>query len=89
MTVTSFDPAAHSRAMREAGFWLDKTIDDFLVASIARSPDKPALVSYRADKDVSVRMSYRELGDKVALAAAALRGLGVVAGDVIALQLPN
>ena len=44
--------------MREAGFWLDKTIDDFLVASIARSPDKPALVSYRADKDVSVRMSY-------------------------------
>ena len=89
MTVTSFDPAAHSRAMREAGFWLDKTIDDFLVASIARSPDKPALVSYRADKDVSVRMSYRELGDKVALAAGALRGLGVVAGDVIALQLPN
>ena len=87
--MTAFDPAAHSRAMREAGFWLDKTIDDFLVASIARTPDKPALVGYRADRDEPVRLSYRELGDKVALAAGALRGLGVVPGDVVALQVPN
>ena len=89
MTVTAFDPVAHGRAMREAGFWLDKTIDDFLVASIERTPDKPALVGCRADRDAPVRMSYRELGDKVALAAGALRGLGVVPGDVVALQVPN
>ena len=89
MTVTAFDPVAHGRAMREAGFWLDKTIDDFLVASIERTPDKPALVGCRADRGAPVRMSYRELGDKVALAAGALRGLGVVPGDVVALQVPN
>jgi cyclohexanecarboxylate-CoA ligase len=89
MTVIAFDPAAHGREMREAGFWLDKTIDDCLVASIARTPDKPALVGYRADRDAPVRMSYRELGDKVALAAGALRGLGVAPGDVVALQVPN
>jgi cyclohexanecarboxylate-CoA ligase len=89
MTVTAFDPSVHGRAMRDAGFWLDKTIDDFLVASIARTPDKPALVGYRADRGEPVRLSYRELGDKVALAAGALRGLDVGPGDVVALQVPN
>ncbi len=89
MTVTAFDPAAHGRAMREAGFWLDKTIDDFLVTAIERTPDKSALVSYRADCNVPQSLTYRELGEKVALAAGALRGLGVVAGDVVAVQVPN
>lgn len=92
MTNNAFDPAAHARAMRAAGFWLDKTPDDFLAASIERTPDKAALVGYRADRldhDAPVRISYRELGDKVALAAGALRGLGVQAGDVVAVQVPN
>ncbi|GAC1354969.1 MAG: hypothetical protein NVSMB34_07650 [Variovorax sp.] len=89
MTVKGFDPAAHGRAMREAGFWLDRTIDDFLVESIRRAPDKPALVAYRADRADPVRISYRELGDRVALAAGALRGLGVGHGDIVAVQVPN
>ena len=33
--------------------------------------------------------SWRELGDLVARAAAALRRLGVARGDVVAVQLPN
>ncbi len=89
MTVPAFDPAAHGRAMRESGFWLDKTIDDFLVGAITRTPDKPALVAYRADRAEPLHLSFRELGDKVALAAGALRGLGVGPGDVVAVQLPN
>lgn len=89
MTVKGFDPAAHARDMREAGFWLDKTIDDYLVAAIRHSPDKPALVGYRADRADPVRISYRELGDKVALAAGALRDLGVGHGDIVAVQVPN
>jgi cyclohexanecarboxylate-CoA ligase len=89
MTVKGFDPAAHARHMREAGFWLDRTIDDYLVAAIRRSPDKLALVSYRADQADPVRISYRELGDKVALAAGALRDLGVGHGDIVAVQVPN
>lgn len=89
MTVKGFDPAAHARHMREAGFWLDRTIDDYLVAAIRRSPDKLALVSYRADQADPARISYRELGDKVALAAGALRDLGVGHGDIVAVQVPN
>lgn len=89
MTNNAFDPAAHARAMRAAGYWLDKTPDDFLAASIDRTPDKAALVGYRADRSEPVRLSYRELGDKVALAAGALRALGVQPGDVVAVQVPN
>src|ERR1700740_1550578 len=89
MTVKGFDPAAHARHMRESGFWLDRTIDDYLVAAIRQAPDKLALVGYRAARPDPVRITYRELGDKVALAAGALRDLGVGHGDIVAVQVPN
>ena len=89
MTAHAFDPVAHGRAMREGGFWLDRTIDQFLVEAIRRTPENDALVGYRADRDAPTRISYRQLDDKVAVAAAALRRLGVGPGDVVALQVPN
>ncbi len=89
MTDKVFDAAAHGRAMREAGFWQDKTIDDFLAAAVRNTPDKPALVGYRADRAEPVRISYAEFGDRVSRAAGALRGLGIGVGDVVAVQLPN
>ena len=89
MTVTAFDPVAHGRAMREGGFWLDRTIDDFLAESIRRAPERAALVAHRADRPQPVRISWQALGDKVALAAANLRRLGVGHGDIVAVQLPN
>ncbi|MGJ7510914.1 AMP-binding protein [Variovorax sp. GT1P44] len=89
MTVKGFDAVAHARHMREEGFWQDKTIDDYLVAAIRQTPDKSALVAYRADRAEPVRIFYRELGDKVALAAGALRDLGVGHGDIVAVQVPN
>ena len=89
MTTGGFDAVAHARAMRAQGLWLDKTIDEFLAAAIAATPDKPALVAYRADRAAPRRFSYRELGDLTARAAAALRTLGVGPGDVVAVQLPN
>ena len=36
MTGTRFDPAAHAKAMREGGFWIDKSYDEFLQPTIAR-----------------------------------------------------
>ena len=89
MTTGGFDAVAHARSMRAQGLWLDKTIDEFLAAAIAATPDKPALVAYRADRAAPRRFSYRELGDLTARAAAALRALGVGPGDVVAVQLPN
>ena len=89
MTAAAFDATAHARAMREGAFWLDKTIDESLVASSARTPDKLALAAYRSDAEAPRRFSYRELADLVARAAGALRRLGVGRGDVVAVQLPN
>ena len=89
MTAQGFDPIAHAGAMRAGGFWLDRTVDEYLIEAIARTPDKPALVAYRSDRDNPARFTYRELGDLVSRAAGAMRALGVGAGDVVAVQLPN
>lgn len=75
--------------MRASGFWLDRTIDEYLGEAIDRTPDKLALTAYRADREAPRRFSYRELGDLVSCAAGALRALGVGRGDVVAVQLPN
>ena len=93
--MPSFDPAAHASAMRCGGFWPDRTIDDLLIDAVRRAPDKVALVADRADRadradnSAGRRISFQELDDLVGRSAAALRGLGVGSGDVVAVQLPN
>ena len=87
-----FDFVAHGRAMRQQGWWQDKTPDDLLQRAIARDPDKKAVVAYRMDKGFDAptkTLTYRELGDAVAKAAGAFRALGVGTGDVVAIMLPN
>lgn len=76
-------------SMRKAGFWVDKTMDDFLAQALKVCPDKEALIAYRIDRDLPLRMTYRQLADRVNRAAAALHRLGVRHGDVVAVQLPN
>ena len=89
MAGTRFDPIAHAKAMREAGFWVDKSYDEFLQGTIARTPDKLALIADRSDRSEKRHFSYAELGDVVARAAASLKRLGVGRGDIISVQLPN
>lgn len=89
MIAGHFDAADHARRMRAGGFWRDTPYDDCLARAIEAAPDKPALVAYRADRDQPRRFSYREYGNLVARCAAALRGLGVGSGDIVAVQLPN
>ncbi|TKV28656.1 long-chain fatty acid--CoA ligase [Arthrobacter sp. NamB2] len=59
------------------------TLSDLFDASVASYGRGGALEFFGAST------SYRELGDAVARAAAGLRALGVVAGDRVALVLPN
>lgn len=89
MTAGRFDPAAHARRMRDAGFWLDTPFDEFVVHAIESTPDKPALVAYRADREQPRRIDWRGFGDLVARCAAGLEDLGVLPGDIVAVQLPN
>src|SRR5271167_945733 len=89
MPKTRFDPVAHARSMRAAGFWIDRNYDEFLQQWIAKSPDKLALLAYRSDRPDGKRFTYAELGDAVSRAAASLKRMGTGRGDVIAVQLPN
>jgi cyclohexanecarboxylate-CoA ligase len=75
--------------MRESGFWVDKNYDEFLHKAVALSPDKAALLAYRSDRLEPKRLAYAEFADLVSCAAASLKRLGVVHGDVVSVQLPN
>src|SRR5438270_11772132 len=74
---------------REAGYWLDKTVDQLLTEAAASTPGKVAMVADRADRDQARRFTYRELEGLAERAASALRKLGVGPGDVVTVQLPN
>src|SRR5271167_884658 len=89
MGGTRFDPVVHAKGMRQGGFWIDKNYDEFLQQTIARTPDKLALVVDRSDRPEKRRFTYAELGDAIASAAASLKRLGVGRGDVVSVQLPN
>lgn len=86
-----FDLAVSSRrtSMISAGFWQDKTMDDFLSVAMREYPEKEALVCYRIDKELPERITYRQLDKRVERAAYGLLKLGVRHGDVVAIQLPN
>ena len=78
-----------SRAhFREAGYWLDKTVDQLLTEAAASTPGKVAVVADRADREARL-FTYRELEDLAERAASSLRKLGVGPGDVVTVQLPN
>jgi cyclohexanecarboxylate-CoA ligase len=89
MADRRFNPVAHAQAARASGFWLDKTFDEFLTATIAATPDKLAIVADRADRDQPRRITFSEFGDFITRAAGALHHMGVAHGDVVAVQLPN
>jgi cyclohexanecarboxylate-CoA ligase len=74
---------------REAGYWLDKTVDQLLDEAIARTPDKISIIADRADREQALRLTYRELGNLVERASGSLRQLGVGPRDVVTVQLPN
>ncbi|MCP5265640.1 MAG: AMP-binding protein [Burkholderiaceae bacterium] len=92
MSGEAFDLQAHARAMRERGYWTDVTLDQLLARAIEKSPNKRALVAYRADApgdEPVLSLTYAELGERVARVAGSLRAMGVGAGDFVAVQLPN
>ena len=89
MSAAAFDTRLHARTMRERGYWLDRTVDEYFVEAVVRTPDKPAIVAHRADSGQVTRLSFGELSERVSRATAALRALGVGPGDVVAVQLPN
>ena len=91
LDVKTFDRAAYAAKMRANGWWGDRTTDSLLMEAVAQHPDKDAIVAYRADRrdQPPRRFTFSEFGDSVARAAGALHALGVGAGDIVAVQVPN
>ncbi|WP_454644599.1 AMP-binding protein [Bradyrhizobium liaoningense] len=86
--VAALRDTSHAN-FRQAGYWLDKAVDQLLTEAVARAPDKVAMVADRADRDEAPRFTYRELDDLANRAASSLLRLGVGRGDVVTVQLPN
>ena len=76
-------------AMRAAGLWHDRTINDDLDACVAEVPDKTALTAMQADSGAVTRFTWRELATMADRVGVGLHRLGVRRGDVVACQLPN
>ncbi|MCD0453055.1 AMP-binding protein [Actinocorallia sp. API 0066] len=76
-------PAETAARYRDAGFWTDETLAEPLFATVARVPEKTAIVTGE------VSLTYAELGDRVLRIAAGLRHLGVGRGDRAVVHLPN
>ena len=89
MTATAVKRDASHESFREAGYWLDKTVDQLLTEAVARSPNKVSIVADRADRAQSRRLTYKELDDLANRAATSLLRIGVGRGDVVTVQLPN
>lgn len=65
------------------GYWLGRTITDYLDDAAARTPEKVAFIDSRD------AVTYAELARRVDRCALGLLHLGVGAGDVVSFQLPN
>ncbi|TAM96284.1 MAG: cyclohexanecarboxylate-CoA ligase [Rhizobiaceae bacterium] len=86
-----FVPTYASRRsdMIAQGLWRDRTLLDHLDRVLHASPDKEALVVYRADAAQEKRMTYREVDALATRLAAGLKAHGIGRGDVVSFQLPN
>jgi acyl-CoA synthetase (AMP-forming)/AMP-acid ligase II len=80
--ATRLTPAMAAR-WRGAGLWSDETFASVLAERVRATPEREALT------DGTRRLSYRELAAGIDRMAARLRALGIVAGDVVTIQLPN
>jgi cyclohexanecarboxylate-CoA ligase len=76
------------RRYRASGEWREDTVVEDVFRWAEQTPDAPAVLAYR-ERDGLVRLTYRELAGWVERFAGALAELGVGAGDVVSIQLPN
>ena len=79
---TVLTPAKVDEYTRQ-GYWVNRTITDYLDEMVDRSPDKVAFVDSRR------QVTYGQLKQEVDRCALGLLELGVRPGDVVSFQLPN
>jgi cyclohexanecarboxylate-CoA ligase len=78
----------HLDQFRADGRWLNRTVRSVLAETAARHPARTALVGRRRDGGRAA-MTYREFDQAASRTAAALAELGIAAGEVVAVMMPN
>ena len=73
----------HIQRYTASGAWPNRLLTDFFDSAVAATPDKTAIIDSRSS------ITYRDLAEQVTRCAHGLLALGLRAGDVMALQLPN
>jgi acyl-CoA synthetase (AMP-forming)/AMP-acid ligase II len=86
-------PAERVREYREAGYWNDDMIDALLRERVSRDGDIPAIVD-PLNRDALMdgpvaTLTWPQLDEQVSRLAQVLLDEGIVAGDVVGIQLPN
>lgn len=76
-------PVEFAEKYRSAGYWTGQTHADMFAATVARFPDKTAVIS--GDREIT----YAELGDRVRRLAAGFLDRGLERGDRVVVHLPN
>lgn len=76
-------PDAYVRRYREAGYWQDRPLGDFLAGHARTRGDRTALVTEHGS------LTYAGLERRTSALARGLTELGLVDGDRVVVQLPN
>jgi cyclohexanecarboxylate-CoA ligase len=76
-------PADRIRALTDAGYWKNETLDRYLDRWATERPDKPAIV------DASGAYTWAELARTVERVAHGLQAAGLGPGAIVSCQLPN
>lgn len=76
-------PAERAAHYIEQGYWKNETLSGWLAVNADRQPDAPAVIQ------AGGRISYVELKNRVDRLTRGLMALGLMKGDVVAVQLPN
>ncbi len=76
-------PTEAAELFRRNGHWKDRALGFYVVDAAERNPDAVAVV------DGDIRLTYRELVDRVDACAERMLALGLRADDRVVVQLPN
>jgi len=89
MTIETCLTPERVAAMKAAGLWRDVTVLDYLDAAVAAHPDKIAVTALEVASGRQESITYRQLDTLSRRVAAGMAAMGVKAGDVVSMQLPN
>ena len=92
--IMKFDTSlidARKETMIKNGFWKNRTIEHFFSHALKTQADKTAIVAYNVDgkKSPPIRLSYRQLNERIDSIAKSLIRLGIQRSDVVSFQIPN